>query len=264
MYTSTSALVEFQHLRQNFLTKIILNELPFPFSKVEDSATSNLENPNTTSLATSPTLSQIPDAASSPPPFGRAKGKRRIFEVDTPDDSDSAPDGARSTVHPQAKKARNSATLGNPDASIDDNNSPGNVDRTQDVKEFFHPAFSKEITGTILESSPMPVPVDAIVKQNTLLFQQAAIEWLVATDQPIQALEHLAFKEMINVTFHATNGVKIPGRKATRNEIKSMFKKHLMSLKLRLNSEEVSGKINLTCDAWQAGNTKGYFAVTSH
>jgi hypothetical protein len=105
--------------------------------EVEDSATSNLENPNTTSLATSPTLSQIPDAASSPPPFGHAKGKRRIFEVDTPDDSDSAPDGARSTVHPQAKKgmwfciwlpirpwlmnshskvARNSATLGNPDA----------------------------------------------------------------------------------------------------------------------------------------------------
>jgi hypothetical protein len=26
----------------------------------------------------------------------------------------------------------------------------------------------------------------------------------------------------------------------------------------------VSGKINLTCDAWQAGNTEGYFAVTGH
>jgi hypothetical protein len=26
----------------------------------------------------------------------------------------------------------------------------------------------------------------------------------------------------------------------------------------------VSGVINITCDAWQAGNTDGYFAVTGH
>ena len=31
-----------------------------------------------------------------------------------------------------------------------------------------------------------------------------------------------------------------------------------------LQSPAVSGKINLTCDAWQAGNTEGYFAVTGH
>jgi hypothetical protein len=78
------------------------------------------------------------------------------------------------------------------------------------------------------------------------------------------------------------NGIKIPGRKATWNEIKSLFKEHLTDLKSRLNvglllyfcqtylmswtlqSPAVSGKINLTCDAWQAGNTEGYFAVTGH
>jgi hypothetical protein len=56
--------------------------------------------------------------------------------------------------------AKHSATLGNPDTvnaegfladidvqSIDDNDSPGDADRTQDVKVFFHPAFLKEITG---------------------------------------------------------------------------------------------------------------------
>ena len=26
----------------------------------------------------------------------------------------------------------------------------------------------------------------------------------------------------------------------------------------------MSGKVNVTCDAWQAGNTDGYFAVTGH
>jgi hypothetical protein len=55
------------------------------------------------------------------------------------------------------------------------------------------------------------------------------------SSQPIQALEHPKFKEMIDVASRATNGVKIPGRKATRGEIKHMFKDHLTKLKARLN-----------------------------
>lgn len=101
--------------------------------------------------------------------------------------------------------------------------------------------------------------------------------------QPIQALDHPKFKEMIDIAARATNGVKIPSRKATQNEIMFSFKKHLTDLKARLNvglhffclnnlmsrlgtpqSPAVSGKISLTCDAWQASNTEGYFAVTGH
>ncbi|KAG1823968.1 uncharacterized protein BJ212DRAFT_1215943, partial [Suillus subaureus] len=55
----------------------------------------------------------------------------------------------------------------------------------------------------------------------------AAIEWLVAMDQPIQALKHLKFQEMINVASWATNGVKIPGRKAICTKIMQIFKNHL-------------------------------------
>jgi hypothetical protein len=46
------------------------------------------------------------------------------------------------------------------------------------------------------------------------IFMQAAIEWLVVTDQPLNAFEHPKFKEMIELASRATNGVKIPGRKA--------------------------------------------------
>jgi hypothetical protein len=53
--------------------------------------------------------------------------------------------------------------------------------------------------------------------------------------QPIQALEHPKFKEMVNIASHATNGIKIPGHKATRAEIKRTFKDHLTDLKARLN-----------------------------
>ncbi|KAG1868963.1 hypothetical protein DFJ58DRAFT_653624 [Suillus subalutaceus] len=67
------------------------------------------------------------------------------------------------------------------------------------------------------------------------LVKKAAVEWLIATDQPIQALEHLKFKEMIDVASCTTQGVKIPGHKATRAEIMQMFKNHLIRLKAKLN-----------------------------
>ncbi|KAG1877868.1 hypothetical protein DFJ58DRAFT_644237, partial [Suillus subalutaceus] len=76
---------------------------------------------------------------------------------------------------------------------------------------------------------------ERVVLYSDSLFKQAAIEWLVATDQPIQAFEHPKFKEMIDVAARATNGVKIPGRKATRAEIMRMFKNHLTKLKEKLN-----------------------------
>jgi hypothetical protein len=37
-----------------------------------------------------------------------------------------------------------------------------------------------------------------------------------------------------------------------------------MKLKTRLSGPTVSGQVSLTCDAWQASNTDGYFAVTGH
>ena len=40
---------------------------------------------------------------------------------------------------------------------------------------------------------------------------------------------------MIDIASRATNGVKLPGRKGTRGEIKRLFKDHLTRLKARLN-----------------------------
>src|SRR6266481_3344751 len=87
------------------------------------------------------------------------------------------------------------------------------------------------------------------------LFKKAAIEWLAAMDsdqvnlhyllvgivteawcvKPIQAFEHPKFRDMIDVAAHATNGVKIPRRKATCVEIMHIFKNHLAKLKQTLN-----------------------------
>ncbi|KAH0583240.1 hypothetical protein J132_09984 [Termitomyces sp. J132] len=49
------------------------------------------------------------------------------------------------------------------------------------------------------------------VKYTHKEFHRAEIEWLVTTDQPVQALKHPKFKHMIDVASHATEGVKIPG-----------------------------------------------------
>ncbi|KAG2352814.1 hypothetical protein BDR07DRAFT_1312372, partial [Suillus spraguei] len=74
-----------------------------------------------------------------------------------------------------------------------------------------------------------------VVSYSDKLFKAAAIEWLIAMDQLIQALEHAKFKDMIDMAAHATNGIKIPGRKTTCAEIMCIFKNHLTKLKVTLN-----------------------------
>ncbi|KAH9920979.1 hypothetical protein B0H21DRAFT_701867 [Amylocystis lapponica] len=66
-------------------------------------------------------------------------------------------------------------------------------------------------------------------------FRDASIEWIVATDQPIQALEHPTFRKMIDIASRATEAIKIPGRKRTRKEIIRMFQQQLLHLRKKLN-----------------------------
>lgn len=93
---------------------------------------------------------------------------------------------------------------------------------------------------------------ERIVPYSDRVFRQVAVEWLAATDQvsnsiksrlsfslvssqPIQALEHAKFRELVNIASRATKGINIPGRKATRGVIKRMFSDHIIRLKAQLN-----------------------------
>ncbi|PCH43347.1 hypothetical protein WOLCODRAFT_86235 [Wolfiporia cocos MD-104 SS10] len=75
---------------------------------------------------------------------------------------------------------------------------------------------------------------ECIPPYSHLAFRQAAIEWLVATDQPIQALEHPAFRNMIQIASRATGAVVIANRRQTRQEIVDLFKRRLMLLRQKL------------------------------
>ncbi|KAG1790326.1 uncharacterized protein HD556DRAFT_1242527, partial [Suillus plorans] len=74
-----------------------------------------------------------------------------------------------------------------------------------------------------------------VVPYTAALFREAAVEWLISTSQPIQAVDHPSFKKMIDVASRATNGVIIPNRKATYCDIMDLFKNQMMKLKERLN-----------------------------
>ncbi|KAJ7234224.1 hypothetical protein C8J57DRAFT_1089980, partial [Mycena rebaudengoi] len=62
-----------------------------------------------------------------------------------------------------------------------------------------------------------------VVAYTDRLFLDAALEWLIATDQPVAALEHPKFKTMIDIAACATEGVRIPGRNSARAEIMKLF-----------------------------------------
>ncbi|KAH9015806.1 hypothetical protein EDB85DRAFT_1875506, partial [Lactarius pseudohatsudake] len=82
-------------------------------------------------------------------------------------------------------------------------------------------------------------PRERVVPYSDDLFRDAATWWLVETHQPIQALEHPSFKEMISVAARATRGVVIPTAKATRAYIIKLFKKNLIYLRERINVSDL-------------------------
>ncbi|KAJ7131123.1 hypothetical protein C8R44DRAFT_583248, partial [Mycena epipterygia] len=75
---------------------------------------------------------------------------------------------------------------------------------------------------------------ERVIRYTDQLFLDAAVEWLIATDQPIDALNHPKFKEMIDVAARAHDGVKIPGRKSTRAEILNLFQRQMEKLRVRI------------------------------
>ncbi|KAG2037402.1 hypothetical protein BDR03DRAFT_813976, partial [Suillus americanus] len=74
-------------------------------------------------------------------------------------------------------------------------------------------------------------PTEWVLPYSNKLFREAAIEWLASTNQPIQAVDHPSFKNMIDVASRATTGVIMPNRKTTRHEIIDMFKQQMTKLR---------------------------------
>ncbi|KIK90924.1 hypothetical protein PAXRUDRAFT_98937, partial [Paxillus rubicundulus Ve08.2h10] len=55
------------------------------------------------------------------------------------------------------------------------------------------------------------MPTECVIPYTYQLFCEALVEWLICTNQaccciPIQAVDHLTFKKMIDVASHATKG----------------------------------------------------------
>ena len=121
----------------------------------------------------------------------------------------------------------------------------------EDVKK--RKAAEEEVMRMLDHDLREKKPSEWVTPYSDKLFREVAVEWLVATDQvrksflqlnllfhclslqPIRALDHPKFKELIAVASRAKNGIRIPGRKATRGEIMCMFKNHLMVLKAQLS-----------------------------
>ncbi|KAH7924808.1 hypothetical protein BV22DRAFT_1012537, partial [Leucogyrophana mollusca] len=80
-----------------------------------------------------------------------------------------------------------------------------------------------------------PAPTERVIPYTDALYREASCEWLIETNQPIQAVDHPKFRLMIDIASRATNGVIVPNRNATRREIMDMFKRQMTKLKERLN-----------------------------
>ncbi|KAJ8496334.1 hypothetical protein ONZ45_g12488 [Pleurotus djamor] len=128
-----------------------------------------------------------------------------------------------------------------------------------DAKKAAAASTSQQLLTSHLVANP-----ETPIFYSETTFRESALIWLVQTNQPVQAFDHPAFQNMIKIASRATQGVKLPNRNLTRDGLINMFKARLTSLRDRLLSSAVKGKISSTCDGWQASNVDAYFAVTAH
>ncbi|KAH9920576.1 hypothetical protein B0H21DRAFT_701957, partial [Amylocystis lapponica] len=77
-------------------------------------------------------------------------------------------------------------------------------------------AQKKNDQGTLDEHVWPEAPKERVVAYSDEGFHEAAIQWLINTDQPLSALERPSFRKMIDFAACAKNGVRIPDRRVTR------------------------------------------------
>ncbi|KAJ3800208.1 hypothetical protein GGU11DRAFT_677809 [Lentinula aff. detonsa] len=87
------------------------------------------------------------------------------------------------------------------------------------------------LDGNMVKVKPK-VPVIPYSHAN---FLQAMLEWMIATDQPLWALQHPAYQNMIHVASRAMTTIQIPNRKVTWQEIMNMFWKFIEDTKGHFN-----------------------------
>ncbi|KAF8189275.1 hypothetical protein K438DRAFT_1441640, partial [Mycena galopus ATCC 62051] len=69
--------------------------------------------------------------------------------------------------------------------------------------------------------------LEKVVSYSNSAFRDATLEWFIAANQPINPLNHPRFRELINPASRAPDGIKIPGRKASWDEILNLFQNPL-------------------------------------
>ena len=74
--------------------------------------------------------------------------------------------------------------------------------------------------------------------------------------QPIQALQHPAFKTMIDIASRATHGVKISSHKQTRQAVIDSFKQNLINIQMHLLVCPIN---TLTSGLWHSTNKQFVF-----
>ncbi|KIK94974.1 hypothetical protein PAXRUDRAFT_67625, partial [Paxillus rubicundulus Ve08.2h10] len=78
-------------------------------------------------------------------------------------------------------------------------------------------------------------PGEYVLPYMDKLFCEAAVEWLITTNQLRFIFYHPSFKKMIEIASRVTKGVVIPNCKATQAEIIDIFKRQMTRLCEHLN-----------------------------
>ena len=126
-----------------------------------------------------------------------------------------------------------------------------------DAKECKQAANEKSSQSTVTDHFKLKTEADKLIVYLDKAFASAAtaaIEWLIYADlvspdfclpylctdfstclQPLQVFTRPSFKRMVDIAFHANQGIKLPSLRQTHGHIIRSFKQQMVVLKDRLN-----------------------------
>ncbi|KAH9041537.1 hypothetical protein EDB83DRAFT_2228222, partial [Lactarius deliciosus] len=98
-----------------------------------------------------------------------------------------------------------------------------------------HKRVEKDRQSLVIDHFGPEDPTTKPIPFSEKALRTAALEWMIATDQPIQVFKHPAFTKMLDIASRANRSIRLPSPKQSRAQVIKMFKQQLCSLRDRLN-----------------------------
>ncbi|GLB44045.1 putative protein dimerization activity [Lyophyllum shimeji] len=93
-------------------------------------------------------------------------------------------------------------------------------------------------------------------------FEELITKWVIACDQPFDAVEKPEYIDMMNYAHHPASSIKLPSREGVRRRVMKMGEDTVKGI--RKMFDELEALLSISLDAWTSKNGHAFLAIVAH